>query len=71
MFKQTGFEDTPQRRTPFSLSVLSKQAHSVVERTFGWLMLCRRMVSDYERTVRRATGWSHVAMIRITLRRLA
>jgi transposase len=43
----------------------------VVERTFGWLMQCRRLVRDYERTVRSATGWIHLAMIRIMLRRLA
>jgi transposase len=43
----------------------------VVERTFGWLMQCRRMVRDYERTVLSATGWIHMAMIRIMLRRLA
>ena len=42
-----------------------------VERTFGWLMQCRRLVRDYERTIRSATGWIHVAMIRIRLRRLA
>lgn len=43
----------------------------VVERTFGWLMQCRRLVRDYERTIRSATGWIHMAMIRIMLRRLA
>lgn len=43
----------------------------VVERTFGWLMQCRRLARDYERTVASATGWIHMAMIRIMLRRLA
>lgn len=43
----------------------------VVERTFGWLMQCRRLVRDYERTVQSATGWIHAAMIRIMLLRLA
>lgn len=43
----------------------------VVERTFGWLMQCRRLVRDYERTVQSATGWIHMAMIRIMLRNLA
>jgi len=43
----------------------------VVERTFGWLMQCRRLTRDYERTVESATGWIHTAMIRINLRRLA
>jgi transposase len=43
----------------------------VVERTFGWLMQCRRLVRDYERTVLSATAWIHIAMIRLMLRRLA
>lgn len=43
----------------------------VVERTFAWLMQCRRLTRDYERTIRSATGWIHFAMIRIMLRRLA
>ena len=43
----------------------------VVERTFGWLMQCRRLARDYERTVQSAVGWIHTAMIRIMLRRLA
>ena len=42
----------------------------VVERTFGWFMQCRRLVRDYERTVLSATGWIHMAMIRIMLRKL-
>jgi len=43
----------------------------VVERTFGWLMQCRRLTRDYERTVQSAIGWIHTAMIQIMLRRLA
>lgn len=43
----------------------------VVGRTFGWLMQCRRLVRDYERTVSIATAWIHVAMLRLMLRRLA
>ena len=53
--KAEGFEVLPRRW--------------VVERTFGWLMQCRRLVRDYERTVESAVGWIHVAMIRIMLRR--
>ncbi len=44
--------------------------HWVVERTFGWLTQCRRLVRDYERTIQSATGWIHLAIIRIMLRRL-
>jgi len=42
----------------------------VEECRFGWLMQCRRLVRDYERTIQSATGWIHVAIIRIMLRRL-
>ena len=56
--------DTAQR-----FEVLPKRL--VLERTFGWLMQCRRLVRDYERTVSSATAWIHVAMIRLMLRRLA
>lgn len=43
----------------------------VVERTFGWLMQCRRLARDYERFPESVAAWIHVAMIRIMLRRLA
>ena len=43
----------------------------VVERTFGWLMLQRRLVRDYETTESSAEAWIYIAMIRIQLRRLA
>ncbi|MEN9676533.1 MAG: hypothetical protein RIS76_2429 [Verrucomicrobiota bacterium] len=43
----------------------------VVERTFGWLMQCRRLARDYERLAESVAAWIHVAMIRIMLRRLA
>lgn len=43
----------------------------IVERTFGWLMQCRRLVRDYERTVDSAVAWIHLAMMRVMLRRIA
>ncbi len=43
----------------------------VVERTFGWLMHCRRLVRDREQTAASAAGWIYLAMIRLMLRRLA
>jgi len=43
----------------------------VVERTFGWLMHCRRPVRDHERTAACAAGWIYLAMTRLMLRRLA
>ena len=43
----------------------------VVERTFGWLMHCRRLVRDHEQTSASATAWIYLALIRLMLRRLA
>ncbi len=43
----------------------------VVERTFGWLMHCRRLVRDHEQTAAAAAGWIYLAMTRLMLRRLA
>ena len=43
----------------------------VVERTFGWLMHCRRLVRDHEQTAASAAGWIYLAMVRLMLRRLA
>ncbi len=42
----------------------------VVERTFGWLMGCRRLVRDYERLPESSEALIYLAMIRIMLRRL-
>ncbi|MEH2420613.1 MAG: IS5 family transposase [Nostoc sp.] len=43
----------------------------VVERTFGWLMGCRRLVRDYELLPETSETFIYVAMIRIMVRRLA
>lgn len=43
----------------------------VVERTFGWLMHCRRLVRDYERLPEVSEAFIYLAMIRIMVRRLA
>lgn len=43
----------------------------VVERTFGWLMGCRRLVRDYELLPETSETFIYLAMIRIMLRRLA
>lgn len=43
----------------------------VVERTFGWLMGCRRLVRDYERLPQTSETLIYLAMIRIMVRRLA
>lgn len=43
----------------------------VVERTFGWLMHCRRLVRDYELLPETSEAFIYLAMIRIMVRRLA
>jgi len=43
----------------------------VVERTFGWLMHCRRLVRDYEKLPDTSETFIYLAMIRILVRRLA
>jgi len=44
---------------------------TVVERTFGWLMGCRRLVRDYELLPETEETFIYLAMIRIMVRRLA
>ena len=43
----------------------------VVERTFGWLMHCRRLVRDYELLPETSETFIYLAMIRIMVKRLA
>jgi transposase len=43
----------------------------VVERTYGWLMGCRRLVRDYELLPFTSETFIYLAMIRIMVRRLA
>ncbi len=42
-----------------------------VERSFGWLMGCRRLVRDYELLPETSETFIYLAMIRIMVRRLA
>lgn len=42
----------------------------VVERTFGWLMMHRRMVRDYELLPETSEAFVQVGMIRLMLNRL-
>jgi transposase len=41
----------------------------VVERTFGWLNLARRLAKNYEKTMESAKAWLQIALIAILLRR--
>ena len=43
----------------------------VVERTFGWLNLQRRLSKDYEGLCETTAAWIHIAMTGLMLRRLA
>ncbi len=43
----------------------------VVERTFGWLVWCRRLNKDYELLPETAETFIYLAMIRMMVRRLA
>lgn len=43
----------------------------VVERTFGWLMHCRRLVRDYEQLTETSETFIYLAMIRLMVRRQA
>jgi len=50
-------------------SVLPKRW--IVERTFGWLGRCRRLVKDFENLARSHAAFIILAMIRLMLRRLS
>ena len=43
----------------------------VVERTFGWIMGCRRLVRDYELLPQTSEAFIYLAMIRVMVKRLA
>ncbi len=43
----------------------------VVERTFGWLSWCRRLIRDREGLLETSEMWIYIAMIRMMVRRLA
>lgn len=57
----------PQEHKGFVLQPL----RWVVERTFGWLMGCRRLNKDYELLPQTSETFIYLAMIRIMVRRLA
>lgn len=42
----------------------------IVERTFAWLMKCRRLTRDYEALPCSSEAWIRLAMIGLMLRRL-
>lgn len=75
------FVDWVAERFRFVLTVVLRPKESrrfvllprrwVVERTFGWLNLSRRLSKDYERLMPTSETWIHLAMIRLMAHRLA
>lgn len=57
----------PEQRKGFL--VLRKRC--VVERTFGWLMRCKRLVRDYELLPETSETFIYLVMIHLLVRRLA
>jgi putative transposase len=43
----------------------------VIERTFAWLLKCRRLVRDYEHLAESSIAWIYLAMARLYAHRLA
>lgn len=61
--------EVPCRRGKRGGFVLEK-GRWVVERSFAWLRMSRRLVVDHERTMESSQGWMDIALMRIMLRRL-
>ncbi|MEV4252438.1 IS5 family transposase [Spirillospora sp. NPDC049652] len=58
------------RRDPATSGFVPLPRRWVVERTFGWLMLHRRLARDYETLPARSEALIHIAMIDLMTRRL-
>lgn len=48
-----------------------KGSSMIPERTFAWLLKCRRLYRDFEHRIESVVGFIHAAMLRLLLRRLA
>jgi putative transposase len=58
------------RKPPGQRGFVVQPRRWVVERTFGWLMRCRRLARDYERKTESSEAMIQLAMIHIMIRRL-
>ena len=67
---QYGLTLQPVRKTPGQKGFVVLPRRWVVERTFGWLMRCRRLVRDYDRDPAYSEAWIHLAMIHRSLKYL-
>ena len=85
MWTDGGYDGAPLRawfieRLRIALTVVLRPQESkgfvllprrwVVERTFAWLNLCRRLSKDYERETATSEAWIYIAMTRLMLNRL-
>ncbi len=78
---QGSFVDWAKEKLQLSVEVVHKLQNQVgfvvlarrwvVERTFAWLLRCRRLVRDYEEWPETTEAWIYLAMSRLYLRRLA
>lgn len=69
--EQLGVTVEVVRRTPEQVGFVVHKMRWVVERTFAWLLKCRRLVRDYEELPETTEAWIYLAMSRLYLRRLA
>jgi transposase len=78
---QGGFVDWAEEKLDLAVEVVRRLEGQVgfvvlarrwvVERTFAWLLKCRRLVRDYEELAETTEAWIYLAMSRLYLRRLA
>ena len=59
------------RKQPDQVGFVVHARRWVVERTFAWLLKCRRLVRDFEELAETTEAWIYRAMTRLYLRRLA
>ena len=65
-----GWSLEPVRRPPQQRTFQVLPRRWIVERTFGWLNLQRRLSKDYEGLWETTAAWMHIAMTGLMLRRL-
>jgi transposase len=75
------FVDWAQERFGIAVEIVRRPADAVgfvlvarrwvVERTFAWLLKCRRLSRDYEELAETTEAWIYLAMTRLYLRRLS
>lgn len=65
-----GLRMEPVRKDPGAKGFVLLPRRWVIERSFGWLMRCRRLVRDYERDPGYSEAWIHLATIHRSLKYL-